>query len=86
MKRRKGLLNVLFVVVAMATGVALSMKPWKIYGEQRERAEQSQAQMQDAEKNREELTRLKARYENPVGREELARKQGYTKPGEQTVD
>lgn len=84
--RRKGLWNVLFVAVAVATGIALSAKPWQIYGQQKERAESAKAQMREAEMNREELTRLKARYENPIGREELARKQGYTKPGEQTVD
>lgn len=83
---RKTWWNLFFALVAVGAGIALSLKPWQVYAKQREQANAALAEMRDAEKNRADLTRLKARYESSVGREELARKQGYTKPGEVAID
>lgn len=83
---RKTWLNIVFVLLAVGTGVALSTKPWKMYAQYRERANEAQAEMRNAEKSRADLMRLKARYDSPIGREELARKQGYTKQGEKSIE
>lgn len=80
---RKGLWNGLFIAAAIGAGIALSMKPWQVYEVQRDKASSAVQEMREAEHNRAELTRQKARYESSLGREELARKMGYTMPGEQ---
>lgn len=78
--------GVLFVALALATGVALSIKPWQIYGEQRKLADGKAAEMVAAEAGRTKLMEQKARLESATGREEMARKQGYLKPGEQPLE
>lgn len=85
MKRRK-LWNLALVVVAVATGLALSVKPWDAYFKQRESTDRQIAEMQRAEKSRAELSSRKAQVESPVGRERLAREQNYRRPGEQPSD
>ncbi len=83
---RKGMWNWIVVAAAVAAGLALSAKPWRVYVSQKEKAQQAQQDMREAERNRASLTRMKARYESSVGREELARKQGYTRPGENVAE
>jgi hypothetical protein len=76
------LINVAIVVLAVAGGIALSQKPWKVYKEQRKLADEARAEMQVSEARREELVREDAKYKTSIGREELARRKGYRKPGE----
>lgn len=77
--------NVAIVAAAVATGVALSVRPWQVYGEQRKIADDSIKEMRDAESKKSELTRQRAKYETALGREELARQQGYRRPDERPV-
>jgi cell division protein FtsB len=85
MKRTIGL-DLLIVLAALVVGVGLSIKPWQVYREQRELADKHVGEMRKAEAAREDLLRQRAKYESAVGREELARSQGYVKPGEQVVE
>lgn len=85
MKKRR-LFNLLFVLSAIALGIAFSIKPWQVYREQRHAADAALAEMRDAEKSRTELTIKKARYESAIGKEELARSQGYRQANETPVD
>ena len=84
--KNKRIFNTLFVVAAVATGVGLSLKPWQILTEQRELANKNISEMTAAEANRTKLIEQKVRLESSTGREEIARRQGYLKPGEQLLD
>jgi hypothetical protein len=77
--------NSAFVLAAIATGIALSVKPWQVYAEQRAKADAAVEDMREAEQSRVQLTREKAKYEGSLGREELAREQGFRRPGEVAV-
>ena len=83
---RKLAWNVVFVLAAMAVGVFLSIKPWRIYQEQRTIADRSLAEMHQAESSRADLLREQADVDSPAGREKLARDAGYRKPGEVPVE
>lgn len=80
--KAKILLNVLFLGIAISLGVALGMKPWPVYKEQRQQADQYITDAAKAESKRFELERQRAKYESPLGQEELAREKGYLKNGE----
>jgi hypothetical protein len=82
---RHGWLNVGIVLIGVFSGVALSAKPWQVYKEQRLAADKEIAEMQKSEANRERLVREDAKYKSSLGREELARKEGYRKRGEVAV-
>lgn len=75
--------TVAVAVAAVAAGLALSYKPWTVYHQQRVKTDHNIKEMQQAESSREELIREKNRIEPSLGRERLARDQGYLKPGEQ---
>lgn len=79
---RNGWLNFGIAVIAIFCGVALSAKPWQVYKEQRKAADEAIADMEKSEANRERLVREDAKYKTSVGREELARKEGYRKAKE----
>lgn len=83
---RRAVWTGLVVALAVTVGVALSVKPWHLYLEQREKTDMAKAEMRDAERERAELMRQRARYESPVGREELARERGYRKPDERPLN
>jgi cell division protein FtsB len=83
---RKLLWKAAFVLTAVGMGIIFSIKPWQVYREQQRLANQAVAEMRDAERNRADLTRQKARYESSTGREELARSENYRQPGETPVD
>lgn len=85
MKQRR-IWNIAIVTVALATGIALSIRPWDAYFKQRALSDAQIQQMQSAERDRADLSRQKARVENPTGMEALARQQGFHKPGEIPVD
>ena len=82
---RKPTWSILIVVVGVATGMALSLKPWQHYREQKEIANNARAEMKATEQQRSELMREKSRLESPVGREELARERGYRRPWEKPI-
>jgi cell division protein FtsB len=81
MRKRTGL-NILVIALAIAFGLYLSRKPWTVYHEQQQKANQATREMHEAEKSREELLKQAASIESPLGRETAVRKAGYTKPGE----
>jgi hypothetical protein len=83
--KRKRIWDFVFVAAAIGTGVVLSLKPWKVYVEQRKMANEKVSEMQEAENSRAKLMEQKYRLESSTGREETARKYGYMKPGEQPV-
>lgn len=71
-----------FVLLAVGVGLALSHRPWEVYFDQRRATDERLADMSRAEESRTELTRQKARLDSRSGREELARSQGFRRPGE----
>ena len=84
MRKRKNIgLEITFIVVALAVGVGFSLKPWRAYSDQREVRDELVTDMKAAEKRSEDLIRQKARAESSLGAEELARRNGYHRPGEQ---
>lgn len=83
---RKLAWHIVFALLAISIGVALSLRPWQLYLDQRERSQEATADMKAAERERADLIRERNRYESPVGREELARERGYHKPGERPLD
>ena len=84
--KNKRIWNVLFVGAAVATGVALSLKPWRVYSEQRKLANEKVSEMSAAEANRTKLMEQKVRVESSTGREKIARDYGFRRPGEIPLD
>jgi cell division protein FtsB len=82
---RKAALILSLAFLAACIGVALSYRPWSRYLQQRQDTQKAVAEMRDAEERRAELLREEARYSSSLGREELARKHGYVRPGEAPV-
>jgi hypothetical protein len=78
----KLIFNLVFVGLALAVGIALGMRPWPVYQEQRKNAESLRSEALKSESDRVELERQRNKYETSLGREELARKGGYKKAGE----
>ena len=76
---------IIIIAAALALGIGLSLKPWLVYREQRKLADEAQREMRMAESKKTELTRQRAHAESSLGREELARKQGYRRPDEEPV-
>jgi cell division protein FtsB len=85
-KEARGIFNILFVGAAVGTGLYLSRGPWEAYRRQRVSADQAQAKMRAAEKERTDLTRQNAFTDSPAGRDEVARNHGYLKPGEVKIE
>lgn len=85
MKPRKLILDVLFVLVAVGLGLALSVQPWHVYQRQKQAANAAEKIKALAEANREDLTRKKAQYDSELGKEELARNHGYRQPNETPI-
>lgn len=79
---RKLVFSLVFVLCAAVLGVYLSRKPWQVYAEQRANADVSVREMQKAERERADLLRKKTHVDSPMGKEELVRDAGFTKPGE----
>lgn len=69
-------------IAAIATGLALSWRPWWDFREHEVKRQQAVAEKRAAQAERSELLGQKARIETPVGKEELARSRGYVRPGE----
>jgi hypothetical protein len=78
--------EIAFVGAAVALGLVLSIKPWRLFLEQRAQINRDAANTQKAQASASELARKKARLNSGVGKEETARSHGYQKPGEIPVD
>jgi len=77
--------NIVLVISAIALGLLLSAKPWRVYMEQRAQARQYERDMHAAEQRRVDLTGTAAKLNSPLGKEQAAREAGLLKPGEQLV-
>jgi len=80
--RRKLFINGLIAAAALGLGIVLSLGPWQVARLQRNAADKMLSDMKRAEAERAELSRKKAQYESTLGKEELARNQGYRQPDE----
>lgn len=70
------------LLLAVGTGLALSLKPWQVYNAQRKKSEEAERRADAAQAERVELSRQKALLDSPSGKERIARERGYVKPGE----
>jgi cell division protein FtsB len=75
-------LNLLIITIAIGAGLSLSLKPWRVYEEQRRQTIAQIAATREAEQREIADMQLEAHIGSSIGREELARKQGYRKPNE----
>ncbi|MFN8139801.1 MAG: hypothetical protein U0R49_08400 [Fimbriimonadales bacterium] len=73
------------VLIALVLASYFTRNTFKLYKEQEQIAKQSEQQLRKAELERAKLITEKARLENPVGQEEMARKMGYRKPNERDL-
>lgn len=73
-------------VAAIGMGLYLSLPPWRAAREEQQKAAAAAADMRSAERQRAQLEAERAQVEAPIGREELARKRGYRKAGEQPLE
>lgn len=75
-------INTAIAVLAVGVGVITSLRPWRVYREQKQMADLRQSEMRGSEQVRTELIRRQAYARSSIGREEMARRNGYVKPGE----
>ena len=75
-----------FVLLAAVVGGALAYKPWSAYLEQRRLTSAEKAAMEAAEQNIAQSESERVKLESRAGKEENARKHGYTKPGEKPLE
>lgn len=78
--------EMVFVGAAVAVGIALSARTWEAYNVQRLKGDEKSTEMKKAEAAREDLLKQKAKLESPAGREQMARDQGFTRPGEKPLE
>jgi len=75
--RRKQWINGLIILWAVASGVAITMGPWRVYGKQKVQSEQRIREMNAAEAHGIKLLEAEDRAQSSIGREEAVRKAGY---------
>jgi len=80
------IVNFALVAAAVVVGFIASQGPWTKLREQQAKTDKQIAEMRKSEAEREQLLREEAHYRSSVGREELARGQGYLPPGEEVAD
>lgn len=73
------------VALGIAAGIAVSVKPWATYAEQREEAKAVRQELEDVRKERKRLEIEEAKSDSDVGRETKARDAGYHAPGEKEL-
>ena len=83
---RKILYNAVAVALGVAVGVALSIKPWQAYHDQRIKADDAISRAAEMQRRQSELAREKALLNTPLGKEKQAREKGFVRPGETPVD
>lgn len=82
----KPLVQAIVIVIAVATGLVLSQKPWRYNAAASAEADAQVKQTEEAEARVRELARQEAYAQSPAGREEQARRQGMLLPGENYVE
>lgn len=85
MSRRVGW-SIVAILVGVGAGLYLGRQPWTMVGDQRESAETARSERDHAQAERVRLATERARLESSIGREEMARRQGLRKPGEQPLE
>jgi hypothetical protein len=83
---RKAAAHIFLFGLAILAGVLLSRKPWVVLEGQQRQTQRQLKEMRESEARREELVRLEAKYQNSLGREELARRRGLLKRGERPIE
>jgi hypothetical protein len=83
---KKGLINVVIAGFAIALGISLSMKPWRVFEAQRHSTDLQIEQMHKVEAEHIQDLQAEAKYGSKEGREELARAQGWRRQGEVPAD
>jgi hypothetical protein len=73
------------VVAAACVGLYFSRGPWMAYRDQKQIADAATREILKAEQEKADLLREKAKYDSPMGREELARGRDYVKKGEENL-
>jgi hypothetical protein len=86
MTARKAIGTIVLVTMALGAGFALGKKPWDVYMQQQQDAREKRQEMLESEANRAKLLQMEAEVRSSVGRERLARKAGFVKPGETPVE
>ncbi len=79
-------LAILILVLAVGTGIILSMKPWQVYREQRLLADAQNQMTRESEKSRADLVRQAIRKTTALGMEELSRQRGFLERDEVPAD
>ncbi|MBS1718701.1 MAG: hypothetical protein JSS72_13315 [Armatimonadetes bacterium] len=82
---KKGIWSVLFVLVAIAVGFGLTLKPWQKAREEQRRADEMTAKMKREEHEAADLTRRKASLSEPMEQERRAREMGMKGQGEKPI-
>ncbi len=75
----------LFVMFGAVLGTAFGIKPWRFYAEQKATSAEANARAIEAERKTEADEELNAHYTSGIGREELARQNGWRLQGEVPV-
>ena len=70
------------LMAGISVGVYSGRMPWDTYRTQQAAADRATTDMQQAESRIADLIRLESRVHSTIGKQELARKQGYLNPGE----
>jgi uncharacterized protein YpmB len=79
---KKGFTTLFIAIAAIALGISLSMKPWRVYAKQQAETEQQLHDMKRVEQQHVLDLEQKTQIDSFGGREELARKQGFRKQNE----
>jgi len=74
------------VLLAATVGGALAYKPWSAYLEQRRLTAEQKSAMEAAEVKIADSEAERAKLESRAGKEEIARKHGYRKAGENPLE
>jgi hypothetical protein len=80
--RKKVLINGIIILWAVASGIAVTMGPWRVYGKQKAQSEERVRAMNIAEEKGIKLLEAEDRAQSSIGREEAVRNAGYVGPGE----
>jgi hypothetical protein len=79
---KKGFTTLIIAIAAIGLGISLSMKPWRVYAKQQAVTDQQLVDMKKVEQQHVLDLQQKTQIDSYLGREELARKQGFRKENE----
>lgn len=82
---KKAAVVIIGCVIALGIAVCLNVGTLRIYQSQMSRKQESEARMRRAEEERAILLQKRSEAESAIGKEELARKQGYVRPNEEPL-